>query len=68
MSCLPDAGRTYAMDCYLKFLVRLCHIYVTVGGVKKAKDGASSEQILAETRLQALQKQLVKDLSEVLIC
>jgi hypothetical protein len=56
------------MDCYLKLLVRLCHIYDTVGGVKKAKDGASPEQILAETRLQALQTQLVKDLSEVLIC
>ncbi|XP_024368196.1 protein TPLATE isoform X2 [Physcomitrium patens] len=58
-------GRTYAMDCYLKLLVRLCHIYDTVGGVKKAKDGASPEQIQAEIRLQALQKQLVKDLSEV---
>jgi hypothetical protein len=62
------AGRTYAMDCYLKLLVRLCHIYDTVGGVKKAKDGASPEQILAETRLQALQRQLVKDLSEVPFC
>jgi hypothetical protein len=61
-------GRTYAMDCYLKLLVRLCHIYDTVGGVKKAKDGASPEQILAETRLQALQRQLVKDLSEVPFC
>lgn len=53
------------MDCYLKLLVRLCHIYDTVGGVKKAKDGASPEQILAEKRLQALQRALVKDLSEV---
>ena len=60
-----STGRTYAMDCYLKLLVRLCHIYDTVGGVKKAKDGASPEQIVAETRLQALQSQLVKDLSEV---
>lgn len=58
-------GRTYAMDCYLKLLVRLCHIYDTVGGVKKAKDGASPEQILAEKRLQILQRALVKDLSEV---
>ncbi|KAG0586281.1 hypothetical protein KC19_2G078600 [Ceratodon purpureus] len=58
-------GRTYAMDCYLKLLVRLCHIYDTVGGVKKSKDGASPEQILAETRLQALLMQLVKDLNEV---
>lgn len=59
------AGRTYAMDCYLKLLVRLCHIYDTVGGVKKAKDGASPEQILAEKRLQALQRELVKDLNAV---
>jgi hypothetical protein len=58
-------GRTYAMDCYLKLLVRLCHIYSTVGGVKKAKDGASPEQIVAEKRLQALQRGLVKNLSEV---
>ncbi|KAG6555879.1 hypothetical protein Mapa_002521 [Marchantia paleacea] len=58
-------GRLYAMDCYLKLLVRLCHIYETRAGVKKSKDGASPEQILAETRLQALQRQLVKDLSEV---
>lgn len=42
------------MDCYLKLLVRLCHIYSTIGGVKKAKDGASPEQIVAEKRLQAL--------------
>lgn len=53
------------MDCYLKLLVRLCHIYDTVGGVKKAKDGASPEQIVAEKRLQILQRALVKDLSEV---
>ncbi|KAL3683893.1 hypothetical protein R1sor_001915 [Riccia sorocarpa] len=58
-------GRLYAMDCYLKLLVRLCHIYDTRSGVKKSKDGASPEQILAETRLQALQRQLVKDLSEI---
>ncbi|KAI5073208.1 hypothetical protein GOP47_0011221 [Adiantum capillus-veneris] len=58
-------GRTYAMDCYLKLLVRLCHIYDTRGGVKKVKDGASQEQILNETRLQKLQRELVKDLSEV---
>ncbi|KAJ7300288.1 hypothetical protein O6H91_20G047800 [Diphasiastrum complanatum] len=58
-------GRTYAMDCYLKLLVRLCHIYDTIGGVKKAKDGASPEQILNETRLQILQRQLARDLSEV---
>lgn len=58
-------GRTYAMDCYLKLLVRLCHIYDTRGGVKKVKDGASQEQILNETRLQKLQRVLVKDLSEV---
>ena len=31
-------GRTYAMDYYLKLLVRLCHIYDTRGGVKKVKD------------------------------
>eukprot|EP00249_Psilotum_nudum_P022975 c28708_g1_i1 orf=979-4446(+) len=58
-------GRTYAMDCYLKLLVRLCHVYDTRGGVKKVKDGASQEQILNETRLQKLQRQLVKDLAEV---
>ncbi|CAM6095749.1 unnamed protein product [Calypogeia fissa] len=57
-------GRLYAIDCYLKLLVRLCHIYDTRGGVKKAKDGASPEQVLAETRLQALQRLLVKDLAE----
>jgi hypothetical protein len=45
--------------------VCLCHIYDIVGQAKKAKDGASPEQILAETRLQALQTQLVKDLNEV---
>eukprot|EP01018_Ginkgo_biloba_P002390 Gb_27119 [translate_table: standard] len=58
-------GRTYAMDCYLKLLVRLCHIYDTRGGVKKVKDGASQDQILNETRLHTLQQLLVKDLSEV---
>ncbi|KAH7433717.1 hypothetical protein KP509_07G082700 [Ceratopteris richardii] len=58
-------GRTYAMDCYLKLLVRLCHFYDTRGGVKKLKDGASQEQILNETRLQKLQRELVKDLSDV---
>lgn len=58
-------GRTYAIDCYLKLLVRLCHIYDTRGGVKKVKDGASQDQILNETRLRTLQQQLVKDLSEV---
>lgn len=59
-------GRTYAIDCYLKLLVRLCHIYDTRGGVKKIKDGASQDQILNETRLQNLQRELVKDLREVL--
>ena len=49
-------GRTYAMDCYLKLLVRLCHIYDTRGGVKKVKDGASHDQIMNETRLHGLQK------------
>ncbi|XP_047314077.1 protein TPLATE [Impatiens glandulifera] len=58
-------GRTYAIDCYLKLLVRLCHIYDTRGGVKRVKDGASQDQILNETRLQNLQRQLVKDLREV---
>lgn len=58
-------GRTYAIDCYLKLLVRLCHIYDTRGGVKKVKDGASQDQILNETRLQNLQRDLVKDLREV---
>ncbi|XP_043705960.1 protein TPLATE-like isoform X2 [Telopea speciosissima] len=58
-------GRTYAIDCYLKLLVRLCHIYDTRGGVKRVKDGASQDQILNETRLQNLQQELVKDLREV---
>uniref|UniRef100_A0A7N0ZSN5 Protein TPLATE n=1 Tax=Kalanchoe fedtschenkoi TaxID=63787 RepID=A0A7N0ZSN5_KALFE len=58
-------GRTYAIDCYLKLLVRLCHIYDTRGGVKRVKDGASQDQILNETRLQNLQRALVKDLREV---
>ncbi|RZS00197.1 hypothetical protein BHM03_00029856 [Ensete ventricosum] len=57
-------GRTYAIDCYLKLLVRLCHIYDTRGGVKRVKDGASQEQILYETRLRNLQLQLIKDLRE----
>lgn len=59
-------GRTYAIDCYLKLLVRLCYIYDTRGGVKRVKDGASQDQILNETRLQNLQRELVKDLREVL--
>ncbi|KAL6521813.1 hypothetical protein OROGR_018382 [Orobanche gracilis] len=58
-------GRTYAIDCYLKLLVRLCHIYDTRGGVKRVKDGASQDQILNETRLQNLQRELVKNLLEV---
>ncbi|XP_074376451.1 protein TPLATE-like isoform X2 [Apium graveolens] len=58
-------GRTYAIDCYLKLLVRLCHIYDTRGGVKRVKDGASQDQILNETRLQNLQRELVKALPEV---
>ncbi|CAM8888364.1 unnamed protein product [Rhodiola kirilowii] len=58
-------GRTYAIDCYLKLLVRLCRIYDTRGGVKRVKDGASQDQILNETRLQNLQRELVKDLREV---
>ncbi|XAR53505.1 hypothetical protein NMG60_11022088 [Bertholletia excelsa] len=58
-------GRTYAIDCYLKLLVRLCQIYDTRGGVKRVKDGASQEQIMNETRLQNLQRELVKDLREV---
>ncbi|KAM7277778.1 hypothetical protein ACFE04_004912 [Oxalis oulophora] len=58
-------GRTYAIDCYLKLLVRLCHIFDTRGGVKRVKDGASQDQILNETRLQNLQRELVKDLREV---
>ncbi|XP_057465054.1 protein TPLATE [Actinidia eriantha] len=58
-------GRTYAIDCYLKLLVRLCHIYDTRGGVKRVKDGASQDQIMNETRLQNLQRDLVKDLREV---
>ncbi|KAG5534742.1 hypothetical protein RHGRI_022756 [Rhododendron griersonianum] len=57
-------GRTYAIDCYLKLLVRLCHIYDTRGGVKRVKDGASQDQIMNETRLQSLQRELVKDLRE----
>ncbi|KAL2523239.1 Protein TPLATE [Forsythia ovata] len=68
--CRPCAkwdcdGRTYAIDCYLKLLVRLCHIYDTRGGVKRVKDGASQDQILNETRLQNLQRELVRDLREV---
>ncbi|KAL0331878.1 UNVERIFIED_CONTAM: protein TPLATE [Sesamum calycinum] len=58
-------GRTYAIDCYLKLLVRLCRIYDTRGGVKRVKDGASQDQILNETRLQNLQRELVNDLREV---
>ncbi|XP_027185984.1 protein TPLATE isoform X2 [Cicer arietinum] len=58
-------GRTYAIDCYLKLLVRLCCIYDTRGGVKRVKDGASQDQILNETRLQNLQRELVRDLREV---
>ncbi|XP_071709624.1 protein TPLATE [Rutidosis leptorrhynchoides] len=58
-------GRTYAVDCYLKLLVRLCHIFDTRGGVKRVKDGASQDQILNETRLQNLQRKLVNDLLEV---
>ncbi|XP_068665411.1 protein TPLATE-like [Aristolochia californica] len=58
-------GRTYAVDCYLKLLVRLCHIYDTRGGVKRVKDGASQDQILNETRLQNLQRLLISDLLEV---
>lgn len=58
-------GRNYAIDCYLKLLVRLCHIYDTRGGVKRVKDGASQDQILNETRLKNLQLDLVKDLREV---
>lgn len=58
-------GRTYAIDCYLKLLVRLCHIYDTRGGVKTIKDGASQDQILNETRLRNLQLQLIRDLREV---
>ncbi|CAA6660472.1 unnamed protein product [Spirodela intermedia] len=58
-------GRTYAIDCYLKLLVRLCHIYDTRGGVKRVKDGASPDQILNETRLKNLQLQLIIDLHEV---
>lgn len=58
-------GRTYAIDCYLKLLVRLSHIYDTRGGVKTIKDGASQDQILNETRLRNLQLQLLKYLREV---
>ncbi|KAJ7974765.1 protein TPLATE [Quillaja saponaria] len=58
-------GRTYAIDCYLKLLVRLCYIYDTRGGVKRVKDGASQDQILNETRLQNLQRELVNGLREV---
>ncbi|KAF8731011.1 hypothetical protein HU200_016891 [Digitaria exilis] len=58
-------GRTYAIDCYLKLLVRLCHIYNTRGGVKTIKAGASQDQILNETRLRNLQLQLIRDLCEV---
>ncbi|KAJ6821022.1 protein TPLATE isoform X1 [Iris pallida] len=58
-------GRTYAIDCYLKLLVRLCHIYDTRGGVKTIKTGASQDQILNETRLRNLQLQLIKDLPQV---
>ncbi|XP_010537585.1 PREDICTED: protein TPLATE-like [Tarenaya hassleriana] len=46
-------GRTYAIDCYLKLLVRLCHSYDSRGGMKRLKDGASQDQILNKTRLQA---------------
>ncbi|XP_010253391.1 PREDICTED: protein TPLATE-like [Nelumbo nucifera] len=58
-------GRTYSIDCYLKLLVRLCHIYDTRGGIKRVKDGASQDQILNETRLQKLQHELVKDLRQI---
>jgi hypothetical protein len=60
-------GRTYAIDCYLKLLVRLCHIYDLRGGVKTIKAGASQDQILNETRLRNLQLQLIRDLREVMI-
>jgi hypothetical protein len=60
-------GRTYAIDCYLKLLVRLCHIYDTRGGVKTIKAGASQDQILNETRLRNLQLQLIRDLREVVV-
>ncbi|KAL5204117.1 hypothetical protein ABZP36_008988 [Zizania latifolia] len=58
-------GRTYAIDCYLKLLVRLWHIYDTRGGVKTIKAGASQDQILNETRLRNLQLQLIRDLHEI---
>jgi len=58
-------GRTYAIDCYLKLLIRLCHIYDARGGVKTIKDGASQDQILNETRLRNLQLHLIRDLREV---
>ena len=60
-------GRTYAIDCYLKLLVRLCHIYDTRGSVKTIKPGASQDQILNETRLRNFQLQLIRDLREVMI-
>ena len=53
-------GRTYAMDCYLKLLVRLCHIYNTRGGVKKVKDGASQDQILNEIFKSSLSRTYLK--------
>ncbi|GJP81807.1 hypothetical protein CLOP_g11933, partial [Closterium sp. NIES-67] len=58
-------GRTYAVDCYLRLLVRLCQVYNTAGGVKSAKDGATPEQIRAEQRLFTLQRQLLEDAKEL---
>ncbi|CAI7877910.1 unnamed protein product [Closterium sp. NIES-53] len=58
-------GRTYAVDCYLRLLVRLCQVYNTASGVKSAKDGATPEQIRAEQRLYTLQRQLLEDAKEL---
>eukprot|EP00897_Mesotaenium_endlicherianum_P006906 jgi/Mesen1/6243/ME000323S05372 len=58
-------GRTYAVDGYLRLLVRLCHLYDTAGGVKSVREGAAPEQVQAEQRLHSLQRQLLNDLPHV---
>eukprot|EP00850_Spirogloea_muscicola_P014758 SM000108S14202 [mRNA] locus=s108:143066:149764:- [translate_table: standard] len=58
-------GRTYAMDCYLRLLLRLCHLYGVSKGKKSVSTGASPAEVLAVQRLQGLQRQLLGDLKEV---
>lgn len=58
-------GRTYAMDSYLRLLVKLCLLFDTAGGIKSVKDGATSEQVQLEQRLQSLHRQLLDNIQEV---